>query len=86
MNRYLKAPFPYFGGKSAVAARVWRALGDVRHYMEPFFGSGAVLLARPNYNPSVHVETVCDKAPHLANVWRALQFAPTRWLVGATGR
>ena len=46
----LKAPFPYFGGKSSIADLVWQALGDVKHYLEPFFGSGAILLARPNYD------------------------------------
>ena len=42
----MKAPFPYFGGKTAVAPVVWAALGQPKHYIEPFFGSGAVLLAR----------------------------------------
>jgi len=68
----MKAPFPYFGGKAAIATRVWAALGDVRHYMEPFCGSCAVLLARPRYDPQRHVETVCDADAHIANVWRAL--------------
>ncbi len=41
-------PFPWFGGKSAVADRVWTALGpDVMNYVEPFCGSCAVLLLRP---------------------------------------
>jgi DNA adenine methylase len=78
----LKAPFPYFGGKSSVANSVWTALGDVRHYIEPFFGSGAVLLLRPNHQPGKHVETVNDKDGFVANLWRALQFAPdevARW-------
>lgn len=43
----LKAPFPYFGGKSSVAGEVWKRFGDVKMYVEPFFGSGAVLLGRP---------------------------------------
>jgi site-specific DNA-adenine methylase len=42
----LKAPFPYFGGKSRIAAEVWRRFGDVKTYVEPFCGSCAVLLAR----------------------------------------
>lgn len=78
----LQFPAPYFGGKSRVAMEVWAALGDVKHYMEPFFGSGAVLLARPNYQPDKHIETVCDKDGFVCNVWRALQFAPdevARW-------
>lgn len=78
----LKAPFPYFGGKSTVAADVWAALGQPRHYIEPFFGSGAVLLSRQSYDPDRHVETVCDKDGFIANVWRGIQFAPdevARW-------
>ena len=26
-NKYLRAPFPYFGGKSMIADRVWQLLG-----------------------------------------------------------
>lgn len=40
------APFPWFGGKSQVASIVWDRFGDVLNYIEPFFGSGAVLLGR----------------------------------------
>ena len=40
----LKAPFPYFGGKSRVAHEVWHRLGDVTNFIEPFCGSAAVLL------------------------------------------
>lgn len=72
----LKAPFPYFGGKSKIAKRVWGMLGQPKHYIEPFFGSGAVLLARPYYDPERSIETVCDVDGHLANVWRSLQFDP----------
>lgn len=72
----LTAPFPYFGGKRSIAPLVWRALGEPKHYIEPFFGSGAVLLARPDYVQGKHIETVCDKDGLLANVWRALQFEP----------
>jgi len=53
----LRAPFPWFGGKSRAAARVWAALGDVPNYVEPFAGSLAVLLARPH---EPRVETVND--------------------------
>jgi site-specific DNA-adenine methylase len=71
-----KAPFPYFGGKSTVAPVIWAALGQPKHYIEPFFGSGAVLLARPDYNPQKHMETVVDKDGFVANAWRGMQFAP----------
>lgn len=40
----LKAPFPWFGGKSHIAHKVWEAFGNVAGYVEPFFGSGAALL------------------------------------------
>jgi len=72
----LKAPFPFFGGKASVASKVWAALGQPKHYLEPFFGSGAVLLARPNYDQSAHVETICDADGFIANVWRALRADP----------
>lgn len=70
----LKAPFPYFGGKSRVAAEVWRRFGDVRSYVEPFFGSGAVLLGRPQ--PFEGVETVNDLDGFVANFWRAVKADP----------
>lgn len=56
----MKAPFPYFGKKSTIAPIVWQALGQPKHYIEPFFGSGAVLLNRPNWKSNM-VETVNDK-------------------------
>jgi site-specific DNA-adenine methylase len=72
----LKAPFPYFGGKSTVAHIIWEALGQPKHYIEPCAGSCAILLNRPDYNPSKHMETINDKDGYVANVWRALQFDP----------
>jgi hypothetical protein len=64
-------PFPWFGGKSPAAERVWNALGDVANYVEPFCGSCAVLLLRPG--GAGHIETVNDADGLLANFWRALQ-------------
>lgn len=74
----MKAPFVYFGGKAAVASFVWDALGQPKHYIEPFFGSGAVLLNRPNHDPSVHVESINDKDGFISNVWRSLKFSPEK--------
>ncbi|MEY5061340.1 MAG: hypothetical protein RIS45_1261 [Planctomycetota bacterium] len=70
----LRAPFPYFGGKRRIAARVWEALGDVRHYVEPFCGSAAVLLARPH---AAQTETINDADGMVANFWRAVKAAPS---------
>lgn len=69
----MKAPFPWFGGKSKVALQVWAALGDVDNYVEPFAGSLAVLLGRPT---PPKIETVNDIDRYIANFWRALQHDP----------
>jgi DNA adenine methylase len=69
----LRAPFPWFGGKSRAASLVWRAFGDVPNYVEPFAGSLAVLLARPT-EPGT--ETVNDLDCYLANFWRAVAADP----------
>lgn len=54
----LKAPFPWFGGKSRAADLIWPRLGNPANYVEPFAGSLAVLLARPD---EPNIETVNDK-------------------------
>lgn len=73
----IKAPFPWFGGKSRAAEAVWSALGDVDHYVEPFAGSLAVLLRRPHKaNRAYHSETVNDADGLLVNFWRAVQADP----------
>lgn len=69
----LRAPFPWFGGKSRVAHIVWDRFGNVPNYVEPFFGSGSVLLARPH---APKIETVNDRDCMVANFWRALQHNP----------
>ena len=69
----LKAPFPYFGGKSRIAGAIWERFGTVSNFVEPFFGSGAVLLGCPCPG---HTETVNDADGLLANFWRALRADP----------
>jgi DNA adenine methylase len=65
----LKPPFTYFGGKTAVAERIVDLLPPHEHYVEPFAGSLAVLLAKP---PSA-METVNDLDGELMNFWRMLR-------------
>ena len=75
----LRAPFPWFGGKSKVAPLIWERFGDVKNYVEPFAGSLAVLLSRP-HEPKI--ETVNDLDGMVANFWRAIQADPeavARW-------
>lgn len=71
----IRSPFPYFGGKSKVAELIWSRLGDVTNYVEPFAGSLAVPLARPDYpfTDGNRIETVNDANFYIANFWRALQ-------------
>lgn len=71
----LQAPFPWFGGKSRVADVVWRAFGPrVNNYVEPFFGSGAVLLGRPG--GAGKIETANDIDGMVCNFWRAVTKDP----------
>jgi DNA adenine methylase len=72
----LKAPFPYFGGKSKVAHLVWERFGNVQNLVEPFFGSGAVLLGRPREHYPYGIETINDLDCMVSNFWRALQNDP----------
>ena len=69
----LRAPFPWFGGKSRAASIIWERFGDPANYIEPFAGSLAVLLARPT---PPRIETVNDLDCNVANFWRAVQADP----------
>lgn len=71
----LKAPFPWFGGKSRVAADVWARFGDTPNYVEPFAGSMSVLLGRPK-DHARKIETVNDLDGFVANFWRAVAHDP----------
>ena len=68
----LAAPFPYFGGKTSHAARIASLLPDHGHYVEPFAGSLAVLLAKPRSR----METVNDLDGDLMTFWRVLRDQP----------
>jgi hypothetical protein len=76
MSDTLKAPMPYFGGKAKVAAEVWSRFGGVNNYVEPFCGSAAMLLGRPE--PLYGPETVNDKDGMISNMWRAMAAEPER--------
>ena len=73
------------GGKAPVATLVWRRFGRVANYVEPFFGSGAMLLARPSEHfdtDGARTETVNDLDGMVANFWRALAADPAAVLLG----
>lgn len=71
----MRTPFPYFGSKRKVAAQIWQQFGDPKAYIEPFCGSLAVLLNRPDFGHSV-TEIVNDADGLLVNFWRAVQSDP----------
>jgi len=72
MTAVIKPPIPYFGGKSRIAEQVAGLLPAHDHYVEPFAGSLAVLLAKA---ASEH-ETVNDINGDLVNFWRVLRDRP----------
>lgn len=66
-------PSPFWGGKRHITSVVWQGFGRVRHYIEPFGGSLAMLWGRPK---PWGKETVNDADGLLVNLYRAIRFAP----------
>jgi site-specific DNA-adenine methylase len=56
-----------------VADAVWARFGDIEYFIDPFFGSGAVLFLRPS--PPKR-EIINDKDYFVANFFRAIQQDP----------
>jgi DNA adenine methylase len=67
-----RPPFAYFGGKTRLADTIAALLPDHEHYIEPFGGSLAVLLAKP----PAPAETVNDLDHRLVTFWRILRDHP----------
>ena len=68
----VKPPFAYYGGKTTLAPTIASLLPAHEHYVEPFAGSLAVLLAK---KPS-RAETVNDLDGDLVTFWRVLRDQP----------
>lgn len=66
------SPIPYFGGKLQIGPAIAALLPPHEHYVEPFCGSLAVLLAK---SPS-RMETVNDLDHQLMTWWRVLRERP----------
>jgi DNA adenine methylase len=60
----------YHGGKSYLARKIVARMPEHLHYVEPYFGGGAVLLAKPHEGVS---EVVNDIDRDLMNFWLVLQ-------------
>jgi DNA adenine methylase len=68
----VRPPFPYYGGKTLLGPAIAALLPAHQHYVEPFAGSLAVLLAK---TPTAH-ETVNDLDGELVTFWRVLRDQP----------
>ncbi len=79
----MKLPLKWHGGKYYLASRFVQLMPPHLHYVEPFFGGGAVLCAREPDDDSLWISTlshhrgvsevVNDLDGRLINFWRVLQ-------------
>jgi DNA adenine methylase len=67
--------FNWFGGKRRIATQVWKCFGEVQRYIEPFSGSAAVLLGRPE-SQIIGQELLNDLDGLIVNFWRTAQADP----------
>jgi DNA adenine methylase len=79
-NIKMNLPLKWHGGKYYLASKIVALMPPHLHYVEPFFGGGAVLLARDPNDPSLWLpphkgvsEIVNDVHGRLVNFWRVLQ-------------
>ena len=76
----MKLPLKWHGGKYYLASRIVALMPRHLHYVEPYFGGGAVLLTRNPEDPRLWLppnkgvsEVVNDIHGKLVNFWRVLQ-------------
>lgn len=69
----VKPPVAYYGAKTSLAPRIVSMLPEHRRYVEPFAGSLAVLLAKPQ----APFEVVNDLDHNLMTFWKVLRDSPT---------
>lgn len=68
----MKPPVPYFGGKMTIGPTIAALLPAHQHYVEPYCGSLAVLLAKA----PAKMETVNDLDHELMTWWRIVREQP----------
>jgi site-specific DNA-adenine methylase len=64
--------FTRHGNRRRVAADIWKRLGDPELYIEPFLGTGAVLLLRPQWDGKRQIANDLD--PFVINFFRAMKY------------
>ena len=69
-SRKIPLPLKWHGGKYYLARRIIQLMPQHIHYVEPYFGGGAVLL---NKDPNGVSEVVNDIYGRLTNFWKVLQ-------------
>lgn len=70
-------PLKWHGGKHYLAGQIIRLFPPHIHYVEPFFGGGAVFLAKPPALIEGHSEVVNDLNQDLSRFWRVLRDEPS---------
>src|SRR5215831_18633708 len=83
VNTRLRPPLKWHGGKHYLAPKIVALMPPNLHYVEPFFGGGAVLFARDPDDPKLFAgdvahlrgvsEVVNDLNGPLINFWRILR-------------
>lgn len=66
-------PIKWHGGKTYLAKQIIDLMPEHTHYVEPYFGGGAVLFQKPAEYVDNHSEVVNDIYGDLVNFWRVLQ-------------
>lgn len=67
------APIKWHGGKFYLASRIVAMMPVHVHYVEPYFGGGAVFFRKPYELVDGHSEVINDVFNDLVNFWRVLQ-------------
>jgi DNA adenine methylase len=71
-----RAPFTYYGGKSAIVSNILPLIVPHTVYVEPFVGAGSVLFSKPwpqVSNLQHYREVINDSNGDLINFYRVLQ-------------
>ena len=71
-TKRVKPPLKWHGGKHYLAKKIIEQFPPHIHYVEPYFGGGAVLLQKPAEWIENHSEVVNDINDELINFWRVI--------------